>query len=129
MKSKIIATIVKATIDLRLLTGYKLVPLDDWISLNVQLSENQTNTQQVKELQDELLQWQDKWSQSTKRVSGLTLERDRLAKDLHETSAKLTESVSEVEIANSEMLILRDSLEEATDLSKQLKEALDRWTS
>ena len=129
MKSKLIAIMIKAVIDLRLLTGYKLVPLDDWISLNVQLSENQTNTQQVKELQDELLQWQDKWSQSTKRVSGLTLERDRLAKDLHETSAKLTESVSEVEIANSEMLILRDSLEEATDLSKQLKEALDRWTS
>lgn len=129
MKSKLIAIMIKAVIDLRLLTGYKLVPLDDWISLNVQLSENQTNTKQVKELQDELLQWQDKWSQSTKRVSGLTLERDRLTKDLHETSARLTESASEVEIANSEMLILRDSLEEATDLSKQLKEALDRWTS
>jgi len=27
------------------------------------------------------------------------------------------------------MLILRDSLDEGTELSKQLKEALDRWTS
>ena len=52
MKSKLIAIMIKAVIDLRLLTGYKLVPLDDWISLNVQLSENQTNTKQVDELKD-----------------------------------------------------------------------------
>ena len=129
MKSKLIATMVKAAIDLRLLTGYKLVPLDDWIKLNLQLSKNQTSTKQVDDLQADILQWQDKLSQSTKRVSGLTLERDKLVEDLHETSSKLTESVSEVEIANSEMLILRESLEQGTELSKQLKEALDRWTS
>ena len=35
MKNKFIATIVKATIDLKLLVGYKLVTLDDWNKLEV----------------------------------------------------------------------------------------------
>ena len=39
------------------------------------------------------------------------------------------DATNEVEIANSEMLILLASLDEGTELSKQLKEALDRWTS
>jgi len=123
MKSKLIAIMIKTAIDLQLLVGYRLVTIDDWNKLNL------TNTKQMDELRDEALQWQDKWGQSNKRDNSLTLERDRLAKDLHETSSKLTEAVNEIEIANSEMIVLRASLDEGTELSKQLKEALDRWTS
>ena len=42
---------------------------------------------------------------------------------------RLEEKESEVELAASEILVLKESQVEATALSKQLKEALDRWTS
>ena len=147
MKSKLIATMVKAIIDLRLLVGYRLVTLDDWLKLNLQSSENQTSTKQVDELRSEVLHWQDQCHQLNLHISILTTEKetdqtshmavivqlkkdkDKLVKDFHDVSARLTETTNEIEIANSEMLILRESLEEGTELSKQLKEALDRWTS
>jgi len=147
MKSKLIATMVKAIIDLRLLVGYRLVTLDDWLKLNLQLSETQTSTKQVDELRSEVLHWQDQCHQLNLRISIVTTEKetdqtshmavivqlkkdkDKLVKDFHDVSARLTETTNEIEIANSEMLILRESLEEGTELSKQLKEALDRWTS
>ena len=124
MKNKFIATIVKATIDLKLLVGYKLVTLDDWNKLDSQLSEGEVAT-----LRQEILDWQGSSYQLNRRIQELTTEKEKLEKKLHDTTSKLTDSINEVEIANSEMLVLRDSLEEGTALSKQLKEALDRWTS
>ena len=124
MKNKFIATIVKATIDLKLLVGYKLVTLDDWNKLDSQLSEGEVAT-----LRQEILDWQGSSNQLNRRIQELTTEKEKLEKTLHDTTSKLTDSINEVEIANSEMLVLRDSLEEGTALSKQLKEALDRWTS
>mgnify|MGYP001095029144 CR=1 FL=1 len=155
MKSKLIATMVKAIIDLRLLVGYKLVTLDSWTLLKSQLlSENFSTTKKIDELRGEVLYWQDLCSQRDQRISLLSIEaqasvaqlekeketiqasvtqlkkdKDKLVKDFHDASAKLMDATNEVEIANSEMLILRDSLDEGTELSKQLKEALDRWTS
>ena len=162
MKSKLIATMVKAIIDLRLLVGYKLVTLDSWTQLKSQLlSENFSTTKKIDELRGEVLYWQDLCSQRDQRISLLSIEaqasvaqleqenksiktdltkvqasvtqlkkdKDKLVKDFHDASAKLMDATNEVEIANSEMLILRDSLDEGTELSKQLKEALDRWTS
>ena len=155
MKSKLIATIVKTVIDLRLLVGYKLVTLDSWTQLKSQLlSENFSTTKKIDELRGEVLYWQDLCSQRDQRISLLSIEaqasiaqlekeketiqasvtqlkkdKDKLVKDFHDASAKLMDATNEVEIANSEMLILRDSLDEGTELSKQLKEALDRWTS
>lgn len=124
MKNKFIATIVKAAIDLRLLVGYKLVTLDDWNKFDSQLSEGE-----IAALRQEILDWQGSAYQLNKRIQDLTTEKEKLEKKLHDTTSKLTDSINEVEIANSEMLVLRDSLEEGTALSKQLKEALDRWTS
>ena len=124
MKNKFIATIVKATIDLKLLVGYKLITLDDWNKLDSQLSEGE-----VAALRQEILDWQGSAYQLNRRIQDLTTEKEKLEKKLHDTTSKLTDSINEVEIANSEMLVLRDSLEEGTALSKQLKEALDRWTS
>ena len=124
MKNKFIATIVKATIDLKLLVGYKLVTLDDWNKLDSQLSEGEVAT-----LRQEILDWQGSSYQLNRHIQELTTEKEKLEKKLHDTTSKLTDSINEVEIANSEMLVLRDSLEEGTALSKQLKEALDRWTS
>ena len=124
MKNKFIATIVKATIDLKLLVGYKLVTLDDWNKLDSQLSEGEVAT-----LRQEILDWQGSSYQLNRHIQELTTEKEKLEKTLHDTTSKLTDSINEVEIANSEMLVLRDSLEEGTALSKQLKEALDRWTS
>ena len=124
MKSKLIAIMIKAVIDLRLLTGYKLVQLDDWNKLDSQLSEGEVAT-----LRQEILDWQGSAYQLNRRIQDLTTEKEKLEKKLHDTTSKLTDSINEVEIANSEMLVLRDSLEEGTALSKQLKEALDRWTS
>ena len=124
MKNKFIATIVKATIDLKLLVGYKLITLDDWNKLDSQLSEGEVAT-----LRQEILDWQGSSYQLNRHIQELTTEKEKLEKTLHDTTSKLTDSINEVEIANSEMLVLRDSLEEGTALSKQLKEALDRWTS
>jgi len=129
MKSKLLVTLIQGAIDLRLLIGYKLVTLDSWTKLNLQLSEHLSITKKIDELRSEVLHWKDQYTEVNERISLLWIEKDRLIKDLHETSAKLTDTTTEVEIANSEMLILRDSLEEATELSKQLKEALDRWMS
>ena len=154
MKSKLIATMVKAAIDLRLLVGYKLVTLDSWTQLKSQSFESHSTTKKIDELRGEVLYWQDLCSQRDQRISLLSIEaqasvaqlekeketiqasvtqlkkdKDKLVKDFHDASAKLMDATNEVEIANSEMLILRDSLDEGTELSKQLKEALDRWTS
>jgi len=141
MKSKLIATMVKAVIDLRLLVGYKLVTLDSLKQSNL------SATKQLDALRADALHWQDRSSQLSKRISVVVMEKetaqalaqvsieqlkkdkDKLVKDFHDTSAKLMDATNEVEIANSEMLILRASLDEGTELSKQLKEALDRWTS
>jgi len=155
MKSKLIATMVKAAIDLRLLVGYKLVTLDSWTQLKSQLlSDNFSTTKKIDELRGEVLYWQDLCGQRDQRISMLSIEaqasvaqlekekeaiqasvtqlkkdKNKLVKDFHDASSKLMDATNEVEIANSEMLILRDSLDEGTELSKQLKEALDRWTS
>ena len=155
MKSKLIATMVKAAIDLRLLVGYKLVTLDSWTQLKSQLlSDNFSTTKKIDELRGEVLYWQDLCGQRDQRISMLSIEaqasvaqlekekeaiqasvtqlkkdKDKLVKDFNDASSKLMDATNEVEIANSEMLILRDSLDEGTELSKQLKEALDRWTS
>jgi len=137
MKSKLIATMVKAAIDLRLLVGYKLVTV-------ASLSEsNLATVKQMDALRSEAQNWQDQCSRLSKRNSMLSMEKDRLDKEVQDTSdekdilikelqdtlTKLRDTASEIEIANSEMLILRASLDEGTELSKQLKEALDRWTS
>ena len=150
MISKLIVTMIQATIDLRLLVGYRLVTLDSWTKLNLQLSENSTALKQIDKLQRQIdklhtdsVYWQNRCTKLNKCISELSLEKDRLeknlydtaaendrlVKNLYDTSSKLTDAINEVEIANSEMLILRDESEEATELSQQLKEALDRWTS
>ena len=54
------------------------------------------------------------------------IDMDFLQRDL---TKRLEEKESEVELAASEILVLKESQVEATALSKQLKEALDRWTS
>ena len=137
MKSKLIATMVKAAIDLRLLVGYKLVTLDSLTESNL------VTIKQMDALRNDAQHWQDQCSRLSKRNRMLSMEKDRLdkavqdtsdekdvlIKELQDTAVKLRDTTSEIEIANSEMLILRASLDEGTELSKQLKEALDRWTS
>jgi FtsZ-binding cell division protein ZapB len=54
------------------------------------------------------------------------LDMDRVVKD---SLQMVEEKESEIELAASEILVLKESQIEATALSKQLKEALDRWTS
>jgi len=129
MKSKLIATMIQGAIDIRLLIGYKLITLDSWAKLNLQSSENHSITKQLDALRSEVLHWQNQCNQHNKRIRDLSIEKEQLTKNLHDISAKLIHATNEVEIANSEMLVLHESLEEATELSKQLKEALDRWTS
>jgi len=55
---------------------------------------------------------------------------ERIAKeDLAKITRQLTETNIGLETASLENIQLQFQLEEATDLSKQLKEELDRWTS
>ena len=60
-------------------------------------------------------------------------EYNRQQRDLNKSINELNQTVSdkeaEAKLAASEMIILQEEISEATTLSKQLKEALDRWTS
>jgi len=65
----------------------------------------------------------------SKQVTKLEANEQKQKQELKKLSAQLTIAAVGLETASLENIKLQSQLDEATDLSKQLKEALDRWTS
>lgn len=84
------------------------------------------NLQSITEINKKLTTTNNKLDDSYKNI----FLSERMAKeDLAKITRQLTETNIGLETASLENIQLQLQLDEATDLSKQLKEALDRWTS
>ena len=131
--SKVLVAIVQLLINLKLINGYKLCDLrmlnqmarmhldleENIVELNVTLQEKTDEAEVHKTLMTNALTQRDVVEKRCKEYESI----ERNLKNI------LKEKESEVEIAASEILVLKESQVEATALSKQLKESLDRWTS
>lgn len=138
--SKLLVAIIQLLISLKLIKGWMLcekevlnnmaqerLRLEDTISegekalnlLNLDMQEKVNETEVHKTLTTNAVAQRDAAEKRCK-------DYERIERDL---TSKLEEKESEVEIAASEILVLKESQVEATTLSKQLKEALDQWTS
>jgi len=154
MINKTLATLVQVAIELRLIKNYKLVSnetlehlrssliaaekevgdLKDGNSMAEELLHNSaSNTAHYKELSETA---NNRISQLTSELTKITSQRNEavaeqviLSQQLSNVSSDMTEAQQQVEIANSETLVLQESLDEASTISKQLKEALERWMS
>jgi len=91
-----------------------------------ELQASTLNLQSITEINKKLTTTNNKLDDSYKNI----FLSERMAKeDLAKITRQLTETNIGLETASLENIQLQLQLDEATDLSKQLKEALDRWTS
>ena len=91
-----------------------------------ELQASTLNLQSITEINKKLTITNSKLDDSYKNI----FLSERMAKeDLAKITRQLTETNIGLETASLENIQLQLQLDEATDLSKQLKEALDRWTS
>ena len=91
-----------------------------------ELQASTLNLQSITEINKKLTITNNKLDDSYKNI----FLSERMAKeDLAKITRQLTETNIGLETASLENIQLQLQLDEATDLSKQLKEALDRWTS
>jgi len=91
-----------------------------------ELQASTLNLQSITETNKKLTTTNSKLDDSYKNI----FLSERMAKeDLAKITRQLTETNIGLETASLENIQLQLQLDEATDLSKQLKEALDRWTS
>ena len=91
-----------------------------------ELQASTLNLQSITEINKKLTTTNNKLDDSYKNI----FLSERMAKeDLAKITRQLTETNIGLETASLENIQLQSQLDEATDLSKQLKEALDRWTS
>lgn len=107
--------------------------LEDAYILEGKISELEKN------LQDETYKvstTNEKWEHAKKQRDDAEQrceEYNRQQRDLNKSISELNQTINdkeaEAKLAASEMIVLLEGISEATALSKQLKEALDRWTS
>ena len=131
--SKVLVAIVQLLINLKLINGYKLCDLrmlNQMARMHLDLEEN------IVELKVTLQEKTDEAEVHKTLMTNALTQRDVVEKRCKEYESIernlkniLKEKESEVEIAASEILVLKENQVEATALSKQLKESLDRWTS
>ena len=131
--NKLFVAIAQLLISLKLIKGYKLLKatqLNDMAKTQVDLESY------CAELKAILQEKTDEAAVNEQRAKNAVTQRDaaekrctemdRIERDLKK---QIEAKESEVELAASEVLVLKEEQAEATALSKQLKEALDRWTS
>ena len=131
--SKLFVAIAQLLISLKLIKGYKLLKdavLNDMAKPQVDLESY------CAELKAILQEKTDEAAVHEQRAKNAVTQRDAAEKRCtemdrieRELKKQLEAKESEVELAASEVLVLKEEQAEATALSKQLKEALDRWTS
>lgn len=138
--NKVFIAIVQFLISSKLIKGYKLYSTEVLNNMaHKQLKLEEKFDQGVKALNLLKLDLQEKVDEAAvheQQTKNAVIQRDeaekrcsvltRIERDLKKN---LEEKESEVELAASEILVLKESQIEATALSKQLKEALNRWKS
>ena len=140
MISKMLALSVETLINLNLIKGYKLLSVTTVERLETNVRKTETKLLELTEKG----QNQEKDSNTDKtKITGYIQHKEKLNEELtktfksynDESIAKaaiqrlLEEAESELELARADVLIHREKIDEAEQLSKQLKEALERWTS
>lgn len=140
MISKMLALSVETLINLNLIKGYKLLSVTTVERLETNVRKTETKLLELTEKG----QNQEKDSNTDKtKITGYIQHIEKLNEELtktfksynDESIAKaaiqrlLEEAESELELARADVLIHREKIDEAEQLSKQLKEALERWTS
>ena len=131
--SKVLVAIGQLLISLKLIKGYKLCDLrmlNQMATMHLDLEEN------IVELKVTLQEKTDEAEVHQILITNALTQRDAAEKRCREYESIernlkniLKEKESDVEIAASEILVLKERQVEATALSKQLKESLDRWSS
>jgi cell division septum initiation protein DivIVA len=131
--SKLLVAIVQLFISLKLINGYKLCDLkmlNQMATMHLDLEEN------IVELKENLQEKTDEATVYSTQMTNALAQRDDAEKRCiafdeigRNVIKQLKIREAEIKLAASEILVLKESQAEATDISKQLKEALDRWTS
>jgi len=149
--NKLIVTVIQLLIDLKLLKNYKLCKtstLDDMAATHLKakakmLEDAHIFEGKISELEKNLQDRTYKVSTANERWEHAKKQRDdaeqrceeynhqqrELNKSINGLNQTINDKEAEAKLAASEMVILQEEINEATTLSKQLKEALDRWTS
>jgi len=131
--NKIFVAVAQLLISLKLIRGYKLY---EEAVLNHMAHTQRDLEKYIAELKLEFQEKVDEVAVQETRITNALKQRDDAEKRCNEVdhrgqdlAKQLEEKEAEVKLAASEVLVLKEERAEATALSKQLKEALDRWTS
>ena len=131
--NKLFVAVAQLLISLKLIKGYKLLKeavLNDMAKTQVSLEAYCAELKvALQEKTDETVVQETRTANAIKQrdeAEKRCVEMDRIGREL---TKQREDKEAEVELAASEVIVLKEGLAEATTLSKKLKEALDRWTS
>ena len=131
--NKLFVAVAQLLISLKLIKGYKLLKdavLNDMAKTQVDLEAYCAELKvALQEKTDETVVQETRTANAIKQrdeAEKRCVEMDRIGREL---TKQREDKEAEVELAASEVIVLKEGLAEATTLSKKLKEALDRWTS
>ena len=126
MISKILSLSVETLINLNLIKGYKLVPIPTLLRLEEDIHKAEAKlvelTEKTQTQEQDSYSYKSQWEEAKVTIT-------KLNSDLAVKTKALNATESEVELARSDVLVHKEKMDEAEQLSKQLKEALERWTS
>lgn len=126
MISKILSLSVETLINLNLIKGHKLVPMPTLLRLEENVKKAEARlvelTERSQTQEHDSYSYKSQWEEAKVTIA-------KLNSDLTTKTKALNAIESEVELARSDVLVHKEKMDEAEQLSKQLKEALERWTS